>query len=138
MSGPYLCHSLFFSTSRIMSWMIMRRTCLEMSSMSQWWRWRGPQFRINPLQFRLLLSQLLLRLQAHPPHHNSHSSTSLSLIRIYWLVWMSSPHLLPLLHLSRLLRHHWPSGWPAPRSLSHRTRLFFFRYRATLVSHQLL
>ena len=56
----------------------------------------------------------------------------------FWLLWMLSAHLLPLLHLSRLLRQHWLSGWPVPRLLLHRIRLFFFRYRATLVSHQLL
>ena len=110
----------------------------RMSSLSQWWRWREPQLRIHPLRFRLLLPQLLLRLHARPPHHSNHPSTSLSLIGIYWLLWMPSVHLLPLQHLSRLLRQHWPSGWPEPRSLSHRIRLFFFRFRATLVSHQLL
>ena len=82
-------------------------------------------------------AQLLLRLQACPPRHNSHLSTSLSLLGISWLLWMQSAHFLPLLHLSWLLRQHWPSGWPASRSLSHRIRLFFFRYRATLVSLQL-
>ena len=57
-------------------------------------------------QVRLLLPQLLLRLQAHPPRHSSHPSTSLSLLGISWLLWMSSAHFLPLLHLSRLLRQH--------------------------------
>ena len=41
----------------------------------------------------------LLRLQARPPRHNSHLSTSLSLIGISWLLWMLSAHLLLLLHL---------------------------------------
>ena len=86
---------------------------------------------------RFLLPQLLPRLQAYSPRHSSHPSTSLSLLGISWMLWMSSAHLLPLMHLSRLLRQHWPSGWPASRSLWHKIRIFFFRYKATLVSHQL-
>ena len=38
------------------------------------------------------------------PRRSSHPSTSLSLLGIYWLLWKPSAHLLPLLHLSRLLK----------------------------------
>ena len=50
-------------------------------------------------QFFLSFPQLLLRLQAHPPRHSSHLSTSLSLLGISWLSWMLSAHLVLLLHL---------------------------------------
>ena len=41
-------------------------------------------------------AQLLQRLLAHPSHHSSHQSISLSVVGSYLLLWMMSAHLLLL------------------------------------------